>query len=227
MRASVAARNLPLAGCARPARYWAIRSGNLSIAMTKTRRHAVLLAALVALAACAPTANPVTSAAPEAASPNEKIGARQTAFLWDPKLPPKPSDYGRLDLPRAELHCLAQAIYFEAGAEPMVGRQAVGAVILNRMRDGRFPGTVCGVVREGGEGLPGTCQFSWFCDGKPDEVADDSRWRSAQQAADDVLNAKFDDPTDGALFFHNKSVKPRWTRRLKRTATIGGHIFYR
>ncbi|MGH6931647.1 MAG: cell wall hydrolase [Dongiaceae bacterium] len=194
--------------------------------MARSRCHAVLLVALLALGACAQTKPASTVAAPEPGSPNDKAGQTQTAFLWDAEVPPHPADYGRLDLPEQELYCLAQAIYFEAGAESAAGQQAVGAVILNRLRDQRFPKSVCAVVREGGQGPPGTCQFSWFCDGKPDDVADNSRWHDAQQAAAEVLNAGFNDPTNGALFFHNKSVKPTWTRRLKNTATIGGHIFY-
>jgi spore germination cell wall hydrolase CwlJ-like protein len=196
--------------------------------MIKRRYHAVLLAAVLALSACAQQPKPIATApVSPAVSPNEKVGETKTAFLWDAEAPPKPGDYGRIDLPDDQLFCLAQAIYFEAGAEPMAGQQAVGAVILNRVRDGRFPKSVCGVVKEGGEGPPGSCQFSWFCDGKPDDVGDGERWRVAQQAAADVLQAGFDDPTDGALFFHNRTVKPAWSRKLKRTAAIGGHLFYR
>ena len=202
-----------------------IGSGKPHFAMSKFRRHAVVLAALLALAAGAPAAKPVATAPP--VSPNDKAGQTQTAFLWDADVPPKPGDYGRLDLPQDELYCLAQAIYFEAGAEPAIGQRAVGAVVLNRVRDKRFPDSVCAVVQQGGNGPPGTCQFSWFCDGKPDDVADNGRWHAAQQAAAEVLSASFTDPTHGALFFHNRTVKPRWTKRLTRTASIGGHILYR
>ena len=36
-----------------------------------------------------------------------------------------------------------------------------------------------------------------------------------------------DDPTGGALFFHNDSVSPGWSRRLERTVRIGAHTYYR
>ena len=33
--------------------------------------------------------------------------------------------------------------------------------------------------------------------------------------------------TDGALYFHTRSVRPDWSRRFARTTTIGHHMFYR
>ena len=61
--------------------------------------------------------------------------------------------------------CLAQTLYFEAKSEGRQGMVAVGWVILNRMRDGEFPRSICGVVKQGRE-KPG-CQFSYWCDGSP------------------------------------------------------------
>ena len=37
----------------------------------------------------------------------------------------------------------------------------------------------------------------------------------------------YPDPTNGALFYHARFVRPRWSKKLLRTAVIGGHIFYR
>ena len=33
--------------------------------------------------------------------------------------------------------------------------------------------------------------------------------------------------TDGATFYHNTHVRPRWSRTFKKTAAIGVHYFYR
>ncbi len=33
--------------------------------------------------------------------------------------------------------------------------------------------------------------------------------------------------TDGATYFHTRSVRPDWSRRMTRTAAIGHHLFYR
>ena len=49
----------------------------------------------------------------------------------------------------AELKCMAENIYFEGRAEPMVGKIAIGHVVMNRIEDKRFPDTICGVVKQG------------------------------------------------------------------------------
>ena len=43
-------------------------------------------------------------------------------------------------------NCLAQAVYFEARGEPLEGQLAVAQVVINRVRDARYPSTVCQVV---------------------------------------------------------------------------------
>ena len=45
---------------------------------------------------------------------------------------------------RRALLCLTQAVYYEAGFEPIEGRRAVAQVVLNRMRHPAFPKSVCG-----------------------------------------------------------------------------------
>ena len=48
-----------------------------------------------------------------------------------------------------ELKCMAENIYFEGRAEPMMGKIAIGHVVMNRIEDQRFPDTICGVVKQG------------------------------------------------------------------------------
>lgn len=120
-------------------------------------------------------------------------------------------------------HCLALALYWEARGESDRGMGAVAAVVLNRVADRRFPDTVCGVVKQGGETPP--CQFSWWCDGKSDRPRDQHSWQRAMDIADRMLHRRHYNKLGGALFFHSTSVNPRW--RYKRVARIGGHVFYR
>ena len=119
--------------------------------------------------------------------------------------------------------CLALAMYWEARGEGRQGMEAVGAVVLNRVYDRRFPNNTCHVVMQGGERPP--CQFSWWCDGKSDRPKDYKAWQKAMNIADTMLHRRHSDPTRGALFFHSTSVSPGWQRR--KTARIGNHIFYR
>ena len=68
------------------------------------------------------------------------------------------------------LLCLSANIYFEARSEKVDGQIAVAEVTLNRVRSDDYPDDVCSVVlQENSEG----CQFSWWCDGKPDVINDE------------------------------------------------------
>ena len=64
--------------------------------------------------------------------------------------------------------CLARTIYWEARGERVADMEAVASVVMNRLSHEGFPSTVCGVVKQGSE--QGACQFSWWCDGRVDDV---------------------------------------------------------
>jgi spore germination cell wall hydrolase CwlJ-like protein len=193
----------------------------------------LLLAAPLAVAGCAqqPYDGPVM-AAPALPLPPikpERLSAAGTQFAALPGrfTLPATSRRPRLEVSTEERYCLAQVIYFEAGMQNPDEQRAVGDVVLNRMQDGRFPDSICGVIHDGGEATRGRCQFSWWCDGLSDETTQPERWALAEQSADEVLSGQYADETDGALFFHNKTVRPSWSRKLEKTAVIGAHIFYR
>ena len=118
-----------------------------------------------------------------------------------------------------ELECLATGIYFESKGEPLAGQLAVGHVIANRARSGRFPSSYCGVLFQRG-------QFS-FIRGKslPSAPRASKQWQTAVAMAKIVAQGLKDSAASNALFFHARYVSPRW--RLKRVASIGNHIFYR
>ena len=64
-----------------------------------------------------------------------------------------------------QMRCLAEAIYFESRSEPEEGQAAVAQVVLNRVRSGIYPATVCGVVYQD-RNRPFACQFTFACEGK-------------------------------------------------------------
>jgi spore germination cell wall hydrolase CwlJ-like protein len=140
-------------------------------------------------------------------------------------------DFRTLDaMPRssggAEWQCLAEAIYFESRGEPLEGQVAVAEVVLNRVADRRFPGTVCGVTRQGAGSGKG-CQFSYACDGNSDVMKSALPRARAEKLATMMLEGRARTLTDGATYFHTRSVRPGWSHRMVRTATIGHHLFYR
>lgn len=127
---------------------------------------------------------------------------------------------------RDEHHCMALNIYFEARGEAHEGRVAVGHVVLNRVAAERYPGTICGVVRQGGERVRYRCQFSWWCDGLSDRPRNQPIWEESQLVAWQLLQGREADPTGGALWYHADYVMPYWGRIFKAGPKIGRHIFY-
>jgi cell wall hydrolase len=120
----------------------------------------------------------------------------------------------------AEHECLAGAVYFEAKGEPLQGQLSVAEVVLNRSRSGRFPSSICGVVKQRG-------QFSFIRGGRFPPIARASAaWRKAVAVARIAAEDMADGPAPRALFFHATRVSPGW-RGLTRVATVGNHVFYR
>jgi spore germination cell wall hydrolase CwlJ-like protein len=124
----------------------------------------------------------------------------------------------------AQWNCLKTALYFEARGESIKGQFAVAEVILNRVDSPRYPNSVCGVVEQGGGR---SCQFSFVCDGVKNTMADPQAAETAGRIARVMLDGAPRGLTDGAIYFHNRSVWPAWANRFPRTASIGSHMFYR
>jgi spore germination cell wall hydrolase CwlJ-like protein len=123
--------------------------------------------------------------------------------------------------------CLATAIYFESRGEPLEGQIAVAEVVLNRVDDRRFPNSVCAVTNQGVESAGRSCQFSYACDGRSDEMAPGVARDRSEKLAEMMLSGRERVVTSGATHFHATYVNPRWSRRMTRTAAIGAHVFFR
>ncbi|KQN49587.1 hydrolase [Pseudomonas sp. Leaf48] len=121
--------------------------------------------------------------------------------------------------------CLARSIYWEAKGKDSVDMEAVANVVMNRLGHGGFPDTVCGVVKQGSESK--SCQFSWWCDGRPDSVQEEVPYALAKEIARKALNKQLPDRTGGALYFHDRTVRPDWARRYTKTVDIGLFRFYK
>jgi N-acetylmuramoyl-L-alanine amidase len=108
---------------------------------------------------------------------------------------------------------LAKMIHGEARGEPYVGKVAVGAVILNRVEDKKFPDSVHGVCFQ-----PGA--FDAVSDGQYYMEPD----KEALKAAKAALNGW--DPTYGALYYWNPATATsKWIWSRKVITQIGKHIF--
>ena len=127
----------------------------------------------------------------------------------------------------AALMCLALNEYHEARSEPLQGQAAVAHVVLNRVASGRWPDDVCSVVHQGYEKGKFKCQFTWYCDGKPDEPTEILAWAKSVLVANQVLTGVVPDVTNGATHYHARYVNPYWSASLSKTVTYGSHLFYR
>jgi spore germination cell wall hydrolase CwlJ-like protein len=121
--------------------------------------------------------------------------------------------------------CLARSIYWEANRKDHAEMEAIANVVMNRLGHKGFPNTICGVVKQGHE--QGACQFSWWCDGRPDDAREDEPYSHAKEIARKALNRQLKDPTGGALYFHNRKVTPTWSNEYVKTFEVGVHNFYK
>jgi len=120
----------------------------------------------------------------------------------------------------SDQECIAAAVYFEARGEPIEGQRAVAEVVLNRALSGRYPASICAVVRQPG-------QFSFVREGMiPPIPKATEAWRKAMVVAR-MTGERLNRPIGpDVLWYHANYVSPAWDRRLMRVTQIGNHIFY-
>jgi len=134
----------------------------------------------------------------------------------------------------ASLVCLALNVYHEAKNQSFLGQVAVAQVVMNRVKDERYPNTVCEVVKQGQTykwkpSLPikNRCQFSWYCDGKSDTPKETKAWEDAMHVANGVYNQHLSELVEGATHYHADYVNPSWAETKTYVTRIDDHIFYR
>ena len=160
------------------------------------------------------------------------LGADKAAGRFVPPTTEGDHDWMKQPLPgsvfsTAEQKCLATAIYFEARGEEVRGQAAVAQVILNRVRNPAYPASVCKVVYQN-ENWTNRCQFSFACDGIPDDIVDRRAYLLAKEVAMAVTGGKIFLPEVASSTHYNATyVSPRWARSMERMTQIGSHIFYR
>lgn len=118
-------------------------------------------------------------------------------------------------LSKAQLECLSKAAYFESKGESDAGMLAVIHTTLNRVKDARFPNTICGVVHQ-------KSQFSWVKHNP--KVKEKAQYERAKRLAQEVVDGKHRDTSRGALYFNSLHKRPKGTVC---TVRIGGHSFYK
>jgi hypothetical protein len=157
--------------------------------------------------------------------PNEPQTTIATQSLLDNGHP----NYATLVDPKdsqRQMRCLAEAIYFESRGEPEQGQAAVAQVVLNRVRSGIYPATVCGVVYQD-RNRPFACQFSFACEGRSLRIEEPGPWAVATRIAQEVVSgSNYNVRVGEAVNYHANYVSPFWIGYLRKVDRIGNHIFY-
>ncbi len=118
-----------------------------------------------------------------------------------------------MDVTSKEMEYLKRAVYSEARGEPYEGQVAVAAVILNRVRDPRFPNSITEVIFE-----------PWAFTA----VHDGQFWLEPDpQIVNPIEDAlKGWDPSGGAVFYYNPvKVTSYWIFSRQVIDVIGRHYF--
>ena len=142
-----------------------------------------------------------------------------------------PADYRRgleviktrqtVNYKKIDVFCMAKNIFHEAGIEDELGKYAVAQVTLNRMKNPKYPKTICDVVMD-------PYQFSWANDRSV-------RWtrpkgplwaQSLEIAERVVLEGYRVKGLEKANYYHADYVNPRWRKNSAKIAQVGTHIFY-
>ena len=119
---------------------------------------------------------------------------------------------GRL-VSKEDVELLTRVIHGEARGENFEGQVAVGAVVLNRLKDPRFPKTIRAVVYQSGA-------FTAVDDKQIQLDPNDQSYKAAEAA----LSGQ--DPTNGALFYFNpRLATDRWIKSRSVIKQIGNHTF--
>ena len=118
-------------------------------------------------------------------------------------------------LSKEQLECLSKAAYFESKGESDAGMLAVIHTTLNRVKDARFPKTICGVVYQ-------KSQYSWVKHNP--KVKEKEQYERAKRLAQEAVEGKHKDWSRGALYFNSLHKQPKGTVC---TVRIGGHSFYK
>ena len=118
-----------------------------------------------------------------------------------------------INLSNEEILLLSKLVTSEARGESYEGQVAVAAVVINRVKDNRFPNSIEDVIYQKNA-------FSVVKDGSINMDPTDEAYRAAQ----DALYGE--DPTEKAVYFWNPKISTcKWIEKLQPHLKIGNHVF--
>lgn len=115
----------------------------------------------------------------------------------------------------ADRDCLARAMYFESHRGSDDGMLAVGTVVANRVKSGKYGSTYCEVVG----------QKRQFAAGVLSRPMNDSGAERARRAADAIVSGKRHPGVHDAMFFHTAGLRFPYPN-MRYVLVAGGNAFY-
>lgn len=116
-----------------------------------------------------------------------------------------------------EIKCLTDTIYHEARGESELGQIAVGLTTLNRVKDKRFPSSICGVIKQ-------NKQYSWVRHNPP--IKDKQKYKEIKRLAINLYinRSKYYSkyPVLKYTYFFSRGK----SKNLRLITKIGDHRFY-
>lgn len=144
---------------------------------------------------------------------NKSVTSKNAGSQEDKNLPVNSGQEQRPLAGRVDIYLLARVIHAEARGEPFEGQVAVGAVLMNRLKNPRFPKSLKQIIFKRGE-------FCTVRDGQIWMAPDANAMKAARLAAAGW------DPTGGAHYFYNPAkTTSRWIWSRPVTHRIGRHVF--
>jgi N-acetylmuramoyl-L-alanine amidase len=140
--------------------------------------------------------------------PNQKL-----VITWPSAPASRGSSTNIQSVSRNDSELMAKMVYAESRGEPFEGQVAVASVILNRVKDSRFPNTVSGVIYQ-----PGA--FTPVQNGQLYQTPNATAYRAVDNAM------KGWDASGGAIYFYNPDTATSawiWSRQIVKK--IGKHYF--
>jgi N-acetylmuramoyl-L-alanine amidase len=165
---------------------------------------------------------------------NQSNAVSIVAFLQGDVLPggmPTPRDMTPLSAAGQrdrDIDTLARTLWGEARGESPEGREAIAAVVLNRLKRGlpsRFGDSIAGVCKH-------RQQFSCWNEGDPNleqlrsVTTEDATFRECLDTSTRAADGQLADPTEGSDHYHTVDVSPEWSRGKTPIKTIGHHQFF-
>ncbi len=127
---------------------------------------------------------------------------------------------------------LARTLWGEARGESLAGKEAVAAVVMNRVRLAQKRGKMWW-----GNSIVEVCtkkyQFSCWLENDPNYFklravgSDDPNFATCLRIARRAVQGNLADNTNGADHYHAHYVSPKWALDRVPVAEIGGHVFYK